>query len=62
MIAGLIPRARNQRGGLLGLWAYKQTETIHTGFSGPGTGQHYSNFVSSFNEHVDQLLAEEAGP
>ncbi len=33
---------------------------IHTGFSGPGTGMYYDEFVEEFNLFVDKLLAEEA--
>ncbi|QHT71976.1 TlpA family protein disulfide reductase [Rhodocytophaga rosea] len=33
---------------------------IHTGFSGPGTGKYYDEFVEEFNLFVDKLLAEEA--
>lgn len=29
---------------------------IHTGFSGPGTGQYYHEFVEHFNEKVNELL------
>lgn len=31
---------------------------IHTGFSGPGTGGHYLEFVREFNERMDDLFAE----
>ncbi len=31
---------------------------IHTGFSGPGTGVYYEEFVQEFNERMDALLAE----
>ena len=31
---------------------------IHSGFSGPGTGVHYRNFVKEFTEFMDKLLAE----
>jgi len=31
---------------------------IHTGFSGPGTGVYYENFVDEFNLFMDKLLAE----
>lgn len=31
---------------------------IHTGFSGPATGQHYLDWQKEFNEMVDKLLAE----
>lgn len=32
---------------------------IHTGFSGPGTGQHYTDFVVEFNALMDELLDED---
>ncbi len=31
---------------------------IHTGFSGPGTGTHYADFVKEFEKTIDVLLAE----
>ncbi|MEA3139515.1 MAG: hypothetical protein QOK23_1684 [Gammaproteobacteria bacterium] len=31
---------------------------IHTGFSGPATGEHYSEFVGEVKSTLDQLLAE----
>lgn len=31
---------------------------IHTGFSGPGTGAYYAEFVEDFRRFVDELLAE----
>lgn len=31
---------------------------IHTGFSGPGTGEHYVEFVNEFEKLTDDLLAE----
>ncbi len=31
---------------------------IHTGFSGPGTGEHYKAFVQEFEKTIDDLLAE----
>lgn len=31
---------------------------IHTGFSGPGTGKYYTEFVSEFEKLTDNLLAE----
>jgi len=31
---------------------------IHTGFSGPGTGKYYTEFVAEFEKLTDQLLAE----
>jgi peroxiredoxin len=33
---------------------------IHTGFSGPGTGKYYEEFIRDFETTIDQLLAEEA--
>ncbi|MEQ9592104.1 MAG: TlpA disulfide reductase family protein, partial [Cyclobacteriaceae bacterium] len=31
---------------------------IHTGFSGPGTGVYYEQFVQRFNETIEELLGE----
>jgi thiol-disulfide isomerase/thioredoxin len=31
---------------------------IHTGFTGPATGEHYSEFVAEVKSTLDQLLAE----
>lgn len=31
---------------------------IHTGFSGPATGEHYQQFVQEFRDNLNQLLAE----
>jgi thiol-disulfide isomerase/thioredoxin len=31
---------------------------IHTGFSGPGTGNHYAEFVNEFDKLIDDLLAK----
>jgi thiol-disulfide isomerase/thioredoxin len=31
---------------------------IHSGFSGPGTGVHYTNFVKEFDTFVEELIAE----
>jgi thiol-disulfide isomerase/thioredoxin len=31
---------------------------IHTGFSGPGTGEHYAEFISEFEKLTNDLLAE----
>lgn len=31
---------------------------IHTGFSGPGTGKYYEEWVAEFNKTMDELLAE----
>lgn len=36
----------------------KKVRHIHTGFSGPGTGIYYEEFVDEFNRVIDQLLAE----
>ena len=35
-----------------------QVRKIHTGFSGPATGDHYTQFVDEFKQTVDELLAE----
>ncbi|MGF7218446.1 thiol-disulfide isomerase/thioredoxin [Spirosoma lacussanchae] len=35
-----------------------QVRHIHTGFSGPGTGQYYDQYVAEFNRLIDKLLAE----
>ncbi len=32
--------------------------SIHTGFSGPGTGSHYTEFVANFEAAMDELLDE----
>ncbi len=31
---------------------------IHTGFSGPGTGEYYTKFVKEFEQTIDEMLAE----
>jgi thiol-disulfide isomerase/thioredoxin len=31
---------------------------IHTGYTGPATGEYYNAFVKEFNDKIDQLLAE----
>jgi len=31
---------------------------IHTGFSGPGTGKYYDQFIEEFNQLISKLLAE----
>jgi hypothetical protein len=31
---------------------------IHTGFTGPGTGTYYEQFVQEFDEYVNELLSE----
>jgi len=33
---------------------------VHTGFSGPATGEHYTRFVADFRSNLNQLLAEAA--
>lgn len=35
-----------------------QVRHIHTGFSGPGTGVYYDQYIEEFNRLVDKLLAE----
>ncbi len=35
-----------------------QVRNIHTGFSGPGTGKYYDEFVADFNQLIDKLVAE----
>ena len=35
-----------------------QVRHIHTGFSGPGTGKYYDQYVDEFNRLVDKLLGE----
>jgi thiol-disulfide isomerase/thioredoxin len=35
-----------------------QVRKIHTGFSGPATGEHYTQFVNEVKTILDQLLAE----
>lgn len=35
-----------------------QVDRIHTGFTGPGTGEHYTEFVTEFEAHLQQLLSE----
>jgi peroxiredoxin len=31
---------------------------VHTGFTGPGTGEHYRHYVEEFTEFIENLLAE----
>lgn len=31
---------------------------VHTGFSGPGTGEHYEHFKQEYNQLIDKLLKE----
>ena len=38
-----------------------QVRKIHTGFSGPATGEHYTQFVDEFKSNLEQLLAETPG-
>jgi thiol-disulfide isomerase/thioredoxin len=38
-----------------------QVRKIHTGFSGPATGEHYTQFVNEFKSNIKQLLAETPG-
>ncbi|ATL49843.1 redoxin [Chitinophaga caeni] len=35
-----------------------EVREVHTGFSGPGTGEHYEEFKRNFNALIDKLLAE----
>ena len=35
---------------------------IHTGYTGPATGQYYEAFVKEFNEDIDELLGSPAKP
>jgi len=35
-----------------------QVRNIHTGFSGPGTGKYYDEFVADFNRLIDKLVEE----
>lgn len=35
-----------------------QVRHIHTGFSGPGTGKYYDEYVDEFNRLIDKLVAE----
>jgi thiol-disulfide isomerase/thioredoxin len=35
-----------------------QVRKIHTGFSGPATGEHYTQFTAEFRKNLEQLLAE----
>ncbi|SMB91770.1 alkyl hydroperoxide reductase/ Thiol specific antioxidant/ Mal allergen [Hymenobacter roseosalivarius DSM 11622] len=35
-----------------------EVRKIHTGFSGPGTGKYYEEFVADFNQTIDQLVKE----
>jgi hypothetical protein len=35
-----------------------KVKKIHTGFSGPGTGVYYDQFVEHFNALINELLAD----
>ncbi|KAA2239765.1 TlpA family protein disulfide reductase [Chitinophaga agrisoli] len=35
-----------------------QVKEVHTGFSGPGTGEHYEQYQKDFNHLIDELLKE----
>jgi alkyl hydroperoxide reductase subunit AhpC len=35
-----------------------QVRHIHTGFSGPGTGKYYDQYVEEFNRLIDKLVSE----
>jgi thiol-disulfide isomerase/thioredoxin len=35
-----------------------KVQRIHTGFTGPGTGMYYEQFIKEFNETIDELVAE----
>lgn len=35
-----------------------EVRKIHTGFSGPGTGKYYTEFVEEFEKFINELLAE----
>lgn len=35
-----------------------KVKSIHTGFSGPGTGKYYEQFVEQFNQKINELLSE----
>jgi thiol-disulfide isomerase/thioredoxin len=37
-----------------------EVRKIHTGFTGPATGEHYTDFVAEFKHSLDQLLAEKS--
>ncbi len=39
-----------------------KVKRIHTGFSGPGTGIYYDQFIQYFNETVNELLSEKLVP
>lgn len=33
-----------------------KVDKIHTGFSGPATGKHYTQFIQEFNQEIDKLV------
>lgn len=35
-----------------------KVKKIHTGFSGPGTGKYYEQFIEEFNQTVNELLSD----
>jgi hypothetical protein len=35
-----------------------KVRNIHTGFSGPATGDYYLDYITEFNHLIDELLAE----
>jgi peroxiredoxin len=35
-----------------------KVRSVHTGFSGPGTGKYYDEFVEKFNQQIDKLVLE----
>jgi len=37
-----------------------EVDYVHTGFSGPGTGKYYTQFVDEFTERIQTLLANES--
>ena len=37
---------------------FGKVRQIHTGFSGPATGEYYDQYVKDFNQFMDELLQE----
>jgi hypothetical protein len=37
-----------------------KVKKIYTGFSGPGTGKYFDEYVQHFNETINELLSEQA--
>jgi thiol-disulfide isomerase/thioredoxin len=67
VIAGTHDKASASLPALDGLLAFPTTifigrdgtvKRIHTGFTGPGTGAYYEQFIQEFNEEVNELLDE----